>query len=172
MTTRDDLVEQDVRSCLAAVEDPELPVSIVDLGMVKRVDVEATDGGWDVAVDLVPTFLGCPAQIFIEAAVLKAMRAVDGVVNVHVQWLPAAQWSLEHISPSGRTALKEIGVAVPDGKGGLECPNCESTRIVIDSNFGATLCRRLGHCEECGDPVEIMKSGVDATRLTLPLSAR
>ena len=63
-----------VRAALAEVPDPELPVvSVVDLGIVERVDV----AGGRIAVELIPTFIGCPALELIEASV----DAAPGVVR-------------------------------------------------------------------------------------------
>ena len=52
----------DIDAALALVPDPELPVSIVELGMVEDVEV---DGG-TVRIDLIPTYSGCPALPMIE----------------------------------------------------------------------------------------------------------
>ncbi len=56
--TRQLLTEQAVREALAEVKDPEIPtVSVIDLGMLHRVEVV----GGRVRVELLPTFVGCPA---------------------------------------------------------------------------------------------------------------
>ncbi|MFL5683198.1 MAG: metal-sulfur cluster assembly factor, partial [Chloroflexota bacterium] len=52
--------ERAVRAALADVPDPELPMlSVVDLGIVHRVDVSPADGS--IRVEILPTFVGCPA---------------------------------------------------------------------------------------------------------------
>ena len=62
--------EATVRALLRTVTDPEIPsVSIVDLGMVERVEVRP-DG---IEVELLPTFVGCPAQELIRDAVIGAL---------------------------------------------------------------------------------------------------
>src|SRR5260221_2107697 len=63
----------EIRAALAEVADPEIPViSIVDLGMVDRVEVSG-DG---IRVALLPTFVGCPALELIRAAVEERLRRV------------------------------------------------------------------------------------------------
>ncbi|MCW3067027.1 MAG: paaD [Solirubrobacterales bacterium] len=151
--------EAELREYLARVEDPELPVSITELGMLRGVTVtERESGGVAAGVSLVPTFLGCSAQLFIERDVRAAVDALEDLTELHVEWCPATEWSTSDITSVGREQLRHVGVAVPDPDGGARCPHCGSERVVVDSEFGAALCRRLGHCEACGDPVEIMRS--------------
>lgn len=151
--------EKLLRAHLATVEDPELPVSIADLGMIRGVTItESESGGLAADVSLVPTFLGCPAQLFIERDVRSLVESVDELAELHVRWTPATEWSVRDITPAGREQLARVGVAVPEADGTARCPNCGSTQVVVDSEFGASLCRRLGHCQDCGDPVEIMRS--------------
>lgn len=151
--------ESRLRGYLAGVEDPELPVAITELGMVRDVAItELATGGLSARVALVPTFLGCPAQLFIERDVRALVGSLDELAEIDVQWAPATEWSARDITPAGREQLRKVGVAVPRDDGAAECPHCGSERVVIDSEFGASLCRRLGHCEDCGDNVEIMRS--------------
>ena len=63
-----------IDAALADVPDPELPVSIVELGMVCGVDIN----GDDVDVKLVPTYTGCPALPMIERDVRAKVTAVQG----------------------------------------------------------------------------------------------
>lgn len=154
-------IESDVCALLEQVEDPELPVSIIDLGMVREVQAHAGEAGASrctVDVQLVPTFLGCPAQLFIERDVRQALQNVASIAEVRIIWVPAEQWQLGDISARGREALRRIGVAIPDDDGRARCPHCDSDAVVIDSEFGASLCRRLAHCETCGENVELMRS--------------
>lgn len=59
-----------IREVLSLVADPEIPtVSIVDLGMVEAVAVNEAG----IRVELLPTFVGCPAQQVIRDAVIEAL---------------------------------------------------------------------------------------------------
>lgn len=154
-----DHVSEAVRDRLSRVEDPELPVTIADLGMLKELKVVDDEAGRArVHVSLVPTFLGCPAQFIIEASVREAALTCPGVDDVEVAWLDAAAWSLDDVTPAARRQLADVGIAVPNADGQLSCPNCRVGNVVIDSEFGGTLCRRLGHCDACGDSIEVMKA--------------
>lgn len=93
---------------LRDVRDPELPVSLVDLGLVYGVRLEAGR----VTVDLTFTAMGCPASDFILEDVRERLLREPGVreVCVNVVWDPP--WSASRITPEGRDALEMWGLAV------------------------------------------------------------
>lgn len=101
-------VEAAVWSALAEVEDPEMPISIVDLGLVYGVDV--ADG--EARIDLTLTYSGCPAREFILQAVADSATAVEGVetADVNLVWYPP--WSVENVTADGRRALEAFGLSV------------------------------------------------------------
>lgn len=146
------LTEAAVRAALAAVPDPELPVvSIVDLGMVDRVDV--VDGR--ITVDLLPTFVGCPALELIEAAVTEALVGLGAPVDV--AFSRRVPWTSDRISPAGLDRLGAAGIAPPAEPSAVRCPWCHSARVVMDSAFGPTQCRSLFYCRDCRQPFEALK---------------
>lgn len=106
-------VERRVWSALREVEDPELPISLVDLGVVY--DVRA-DGG-AVEVDLTLTYSGCPARDLIVEDVRRAAAAVEGVDDVEVTVVYSPRWTHDRITDRGREELREHGVTVPDAAG-------------------------------------------------------
>lgn len=100
MTTAS-LTEEQLRTALRGVKDPELDMNIVDLGLVY--DVELDDG--DVQVRMTLTSPGCPAGPMITNDVYKTLRAVEGVkdVNVEIVWEP--YWTPERIEPKIRAMM-------------------------------------------------------------------
>jgi ring-1,2-phenylacetyl-CoA epoxidase subunit PaaD len=145
--------EADVRSALAEVTDPEIPViSIVDLGIVHRVSV----GDNGVAVDLLPTFVGCPALEMIEAAVADRLKAFG--LPVDVAFTRRVPWTSDRITLTGRAQLRAAGIAPPADPASVRCPWCESKRVVMDSAFGPTQCRSLFYCRDCRQPFEALKT--------------
>ena len=74
---------EDILQALTPVMDPELRRSIVDLGMVRRIDV-AADGRAMVVVSL--TTPGCPIKSHFEQAVTSALMALDGITAVQVDF--------------------------------------------------------------------------------------
>jgi phenylacetate-CoA oxygenase PaaJ subunit len=93
---------------LRDVDDPEMPVNIVDLGMVYGV---RRDGGL-VTVDLTFTAMGCPASEFILEDVRERLLREPGVeqVAINIVWDPP--WSTKRMTQAGRDALQMWGVAV------------------------------------------------------------
>lgn len=154
-----------VLELLAGVMDPEMPISIVDLGMVVSVELDELNFK-KVVVDLMPTFLGCSAQMFIENDVKNAL-AGEGFSDVKVKWTRAESWSPKLISESGRANLKSIGIAVRSGAGKLVmCPYCGSDQIQFQSEVGSSLCRSMAYCEACMTPFEYLRE-LGAGRLGL-----
>ena len=103
-----------VWEALAEVPDPEIPaLSVVDLGVVKRVDVE----GARVRVEFTPTFLGCPALEVMRAQMAERIRALGAEPDVAV--VLDDSWSTDRITPSGRRKLRESGFAPPAPRSSL-----------------------------------------------------
>ncbi len=137
---------------LAAVEDPELPVSIVDLGMVRAVTVR----GSRAVVELVPTFLACPALWMVESEVRRSVTALPGVAECEVAWR-AGGWSGADVTEAGRRALAGAGLAAPAAGGEVACPFCGSPDVRPASPFGSAVCRSAAYCDRCRTPFEVLK---------------
>lgn len=150
-------LEEAVVAAVSAVDDPEFPgVSIVDLGILESVRVDPRSTA--VEVDLVPTFLGCPALEVIASDVTAAVGVVDGVDEVTVRFLSDPQWGIERISERGRRLLAgEYTVAVPGSAGDVRCPVCSAGSVELRSAFGPTACRAIGYCPSCLNPLEVMR---------------
>jgi len=100
--------EQDVLSALKSCYDPEIPVNIVDLGLIYKVNfVPATDDKQDVTVDMTLTAQGCPEHVNISAQVKSRLEQLPGIRNasVNVVWTPP--WTPERLSPDAR---KQLGI--------------------------------------------------------------
>ncbi len=148
---------QVVRQAVGRVTDPELPVATVEeLGILE--DVRVDERGGSVEVDLVPTFLGCPALEVIRQDVTAAARSVPGVSGVEVRFRSHPQWTPERITAEGRRHLAEgLTVAVRDTRGEMSCPVCGSGRVEERSPFGPTACRAVAYCSDCRNPVEVVR---------------
>jgi len=111
------VTETQVREALKAVYDPEIPVNIVDLGLVYQVRfkpamqmaselaVAPTEPGEDVEVDMTLTSPGCPSHVTIGESVKKTVEALPGVQSTTVNFVWTPQWGPERISPEGREKL-------------------------------------------------------------------
>ena len=155
-------VEQ-VWQALDEVPDPELPaVSLVELGVIGDVVVE----GGRVRVELLPTFLGCPALEAMRAGVEAGVRGLGAEADVEV--LLEDRWTSDHITPAGREKLRAAGIgpppAAPASKllhldpGAFACPHCGARDTVLENLFGATPCRSQRYCRACRQPFEQLKA--------------
>jgi FeS assembly SUF system protein len=97
-----DLSRESVLEALRQCYDPEIPVNIVDLGLIY--DVQHDEAG-NVAVKMTLTTQGCPSALAIPEQVKQRIAAIEAVrdVNVEIVWEPP--WNPSMISPAGRLAL-------------------------------------------------------------------
>ncbi len=105
-------LEADVWDALHGVEDPEMPVSIVDLGLIYGVELAAGDGGADVSVEMTLTYTGCPARSMLLDDVESAVGGVDGVASAGVELVWRPEWTVEMVTEAGRADLREFGVSI------------------------------------------------------------
>jgi metal-sulfur cluster biosynthetic enzyme len=97
-----------VWQALAEVTDPEMPISIVDMGLIY--DVRIDDG--KVEVDMTFTAIACPAMDMLISDVHDKIGELSGVnsLKVNVVWNPP--WTKSRLSEQGRDILLSFGVAV------------------------------------------------------------
>ena len=102
------LTEDEVLSALKQCYDPEIPVNIVDLGLIYGIRFEdAPADQRDVTVDMTLTAQGCPAHVEIGQQVKARVEQLPGVrnVTVNVVWNPP--WTPERLSAE---AKKQLGI--------------------------------------------------------------
>ena len=82
--------------------DPEIPVNIVDLGLIY--DVQADEAG-NVVVKMTLTTQGCPSALAIPEQVKQRIAAIEEVRDIHVEIVWEPPWNPSMISAAGRVAL-------------------------------------------------------------------
>ncbi|GAA4272738.1 1,2-phenylacetyl-CoA epoxidase subunit PaaD [Aquimarina gracilis] len=148
---------------LEKVHDPEIPVlSIMDMGVVRSAqwvnDV--------VEIKITPTYSGCPAMDVIGDDIINAFEKVDVKAKVSLVLSPA--WTTDWITPKGRKALEDYGIAAPleenadkeallGNKKLVKCTHCGSKNTKLISQFGSTACKALFQCEDCLEPFDYFK---------------
>jgi ring-1,2-phenylacetyl-CoA epoxidase subunit PaaD len=129
-----------------------------------------------IRVELLPTFVGCPALEVIRDAASTRLEALGRPVRVDVSF--STPWTSDRISPAGREKLRASGFTPPphvregralplldgavtphgpDTDEHLQCPYCGSTRTTLENLFGPTQCRSIRHCVDCRQPYEAFK---------------
>ncbi len=153
-----------------AVPDPELPMlTLADLGVLRSVDV-GPDGA--VTATLTPTYSGCPALAEMRADVDRRLRAA-GFAEVRIRTVIDPPWTTDWITPAGRRALAEHGMAPPGPaprrtpgpvplvlsarRPAVACPHCGAADTEETSRFSGTACKALWRCRACREPFEYVK---------------
>ena len=161
-------VEERIWDELGRISDPEIPaISLVDLGVIGSVAV----GDGAISIELLPTFVGCPAIGVMREQITERIGALDLADRVDVRISFDPPWTSDRISPAGRERLRRSGFAPPhigpvavDGDlseltvlSVAECPYCGSRNTTMENAFGPTLCRAIYHCADCRQPFEQFK---------------
>jgi len=149
-------LEKQVWDALETVEDPELPISVTDLGLIQEVTVE----GASVRVRMIPTYSACPAIEVMRQDIRRRLLEIPGIDHVDVQLSFEEPWTMKRMSPRGRERLVHHGLSMPSKLRieSVECPFCGSTNTVLENQFGPTLCRSIHYCNNCQNPIERFKS--------------
>ena len=101
MATKEEIKEQ-VTEALGTVNDPELGIDIVNLGLVYEV---AVDDDNNVKVDFTLTTMGCPIGPMIDEQIKEATAYIEGIGDVSTELVMYPPWSPEKMSPLARSAL-------------------------------------------------------------------
>ena len=95
--------KESVLQHLDEVEDPELEISIVELGLVYDVRIEEKSGQTHAEIDMTLTSPGCPAAAEIMAATHRAALTTEGIESVHVNLVWSPRWAPKnHASEDAR----------------------------------------------------------------------
>jgi ring-1,2-phenylacetyl-CoA epoxidase subunit PaaD len=162
-----------VWAALAQIGDPEIPtIGLVDLGVIGSVRFASLPAGGDqVRIELLPTFVGCPAIEVMRDRIGDRMRELQVADEVVVELSYRVPWTSERITPAGREALRRAGYAPPAAPSHAfdtsdlltmlpvaTCPYCGSRNTTLENPFGPALCRAIYHCASCRQPFEAFKS--------------
>ncbi|MDH4146221.1 MAG: iron-sulfur cluster assembly protein [Acidimicrobiia bacterium] len=147
-----------VEAAVRAVCDPEYPdLTIAELGIFESVRV---DGAGGAHIELVPTVLACPALRTIEQDVVDAALGA-GAASAEVVFLTSPRWSPARIDATTRAHLgREYTVAIRGLDGRIICPVCGGREAHQRAAFGPALCRETWWCDDCRNPVEVVREAV------------
>ena len=119
-------IEQ-VRDSLKKCMDPEVPLSIVDMGLIYGINVTENN---DVNIKMTMTTKGCPLHETMVDDVKRYAKKVSGVKNVDVEIVWDPPWTMDKMSDTAKAMMKTMGsqntpapinyeTAVPQGVGKL-----------------------------------------------------
>jgi metal-sulfur cluster biosynthetic enzyme len=101
MATSDE-IKQQVEDALKTVNDPELGIDIVNLGLVYDVQVDDSN---NVHVTFTLTTMGCPIAPLIEEQIKEATQYIEGIGEITAEMTMYPPWTPEKMTPLARSAL-------------------------------------------------------------------
>ncbi|SIR06743.1 phenylacetate-CoA oxygenase, PaaJ subunit [Haladaptatus litoreus] len=101
-------LEKRVWDALYDIEDPEMPISIVDLGLIYGVQME----GDSATVIMTLTYTGCPARKMLTEEIEEAVADVDGVEDADLELVWNPPWSIEMVTEQGKDDLRDFGLSI------------------------------------------------------------
>ena len=118
---------EDVRSSLKQCMDPEVPLSIVDMGLIYGINVNDNN---DVDIKMTMTTQGCPLHETMVDDVKRYTKKVSGVNNVNVEIVWDPPWTMDKMSDEAKAMMQKMGsqntpapinyeTALPQGVGKL-----------------------------------------------------
>jgi ring-1,2-phenylacetyl-CoA epoxidase subunit PaaD len=136
---------------LNTVPDPEIPViSVVELGVIR--DISFTNKSYIISIT--PTYSGCPAvKTFMDD--IKSSLKENGIRNFQLKLVYSPAWTTNWMTDETKEKLKKYGIAPPSNT--VICPQCDSQKTELISEFGATACKALYKCSDCLEPFEFFK---------------
>ncbi len=96
MVSREQILE-----ALKNVEDPEIGINIVDLGLVYRAEIKGTT----IEVDFTLTYPGCPAEKMIREDIIAVLQDAYGIADVKATTVWSPLWGPERMSEEARVAM-------------------------------------------------------------------
>jgi len=99
--SRDEIIE-----VLKTVYDPEIPVNIVDLGLIYGIEI---DNKGKVYILMTLTAPGCPIGDTIAFEIKDKLLQIEGVSDVEVEITFDPPWTLDRITEEGREVLRTFG---------------------------------------------------------------
>ncbi len=100
---------EEILEALKVVKDPEIPVNVVDLGLIYNVHVNPNGV---VDVDMTLTAIGCPVQDMIKADAELAVLKVPGVKGVNIDFVWSPPWTPARMTEEGKKQLRMLGYNV------------------------------------------------------------
>ncbi|MCL4319559.1 MAG: metal-sulfur cluster assembly factor [Firmicutes bacterium] len=100
------VTEEEVKKALESVCDPEIPISVWDLGLVTGIQLKEDA----INVQMTLTSLGCGCVDWIVGDVEEALQRLPGVAAVHVEVVWNPSWKKERMTARGRMKLEKWGV--------------------------------------------------------------
>jgi metal-sulfur cluster biosynthetic enzyme len=110
LPTSSEQVQARIWEALRHVDDPEIPVSVLGMGLIVSVGYEARERRADLQITF--TAMGCPATEFIEEDIREALLSDPDIdaVAIEVVWDPV--WTKDRVRTDARATMRRLGILV------------------------------------------------------------
>ena len=118
-------LQERIITAIKTITDPELPINIYDLGLIRKIDIDEGK----VQVDMTLTTPNCPVADLMPSQVFEEVSKVEGIASVRVAlvWEPA--WSVADLSKRGKSVLELMDIDINHM---LAKINASTTGLTID----------------------------------------
>jgi len=99
-------LHEGVVECLREVLDPEIPISLVDLGLIYGIKIDDSE----VTIEVTFTATACPCMEFIKEDIRDRLEQEVWISEVRIDEVWDPPWTTDRITPEGRALLKKLGV--------------------------------------------------------------
>ncbi|GIU72621.1 MAG: hypothetical protein KatS3mg003_2332 [Candidatus Nitrosocaldaceae archaeon] len=172
------VTEEQIRNALKKCMDPEIPLSVVDLGLIYGIDINENN---DVNIKMTMTTKGCPLHDTLVRDVKNALKDIKGLGNVNVEIVWDPPWTPERMSEEakekiyGQKSLRfsiDLDKAKPIKQGKLVKQEDGSLALYNDANQGFMINDALAAFWNSCDGTKTLNELIDefATKLKLPRS--
>ena len=97
------VTKKDIEKILKNIPDPEIGVSLLDLGLIYNIDIDKKSGKVEILMTL--TTIGCPLFDQIALPIRQTVGAIPGVTKVDINVTFEPPWSVDRMSPTAKAQL-------------------------------------------------------------------
>jgi metal-sulfur cluster biosynthetic enzyme len=101
--------QEQMLEALKVVRDPEIPVNVVDLGLIYDVHI---DENGIIDLEMTLTSVGCPVQDMIRADAEMALMRLEGVTQVNVDFVWTPPWTTDKMTEDGKRQMRMFGYSM------------------------------------------------------------
>lgn len=101
--------QEQMLEALKVVRDPEIPVNVVDLGLIYDVHI---DENGIIDLEMTLTSVGCPVQDMIRADAEMALMRLEGVTQVNVDFVWSPPWTTDKMTEDGKRQMRMFGYSM------------------------------------------------------------
>ena len=118
-------LQEQIITAIKTVKDPELPINIYDLGLIRKLDINDDS----VHISMTLTTPNCPVADLMPTQVFEAVSMVDGVTNAKVELVWEPPWSVADLSKRGKSVLELMDIDINHM---LAKINANTTGLTVD----------------------------------------